>query len=284
MNEKIFEAIKRASVLLEEKGLETNMSSLLMEFVTKKSSVSLLVDWHDRLTDEQQQQFWSQMHELLSGKPLQYVIGQESFYGRLFKVDANVLIPRPETEELVFEALKRCRMLFHDQVISVVDIGTGSGAIAVSFKKEWPEANVYGTDISEGALAIAKQNAEALDADISFRQGDMTAPIADQKWDVVLSNPPYIAYNEAHQMTNSVLDHEPHRALFAKDDGLYFYQQLANTLPPLMNKRSLIGVEIGYQQGEAVHKLFQQAFPNAVVDIVKDINGKDRMIFCKTCE
>ncbi|KXH83970.1 peptide chain release factor N(5)-glutamine methyltransferase [Sporosarcina sp. HYO08] len=284
MNEKIFEAIKRASALLEEKGLETNMASLLMEFVTKKSSASLLADWREPLTEEQQQQFWSQMHELLSGKPLQYVIGQESFYGRLFKVDANVLIPRPETEELVFEALKRSQLLFHDKAISVVDIGTGSGAIAVSFKKEWPEANVYATDISEGALAIAKQNAEALEAAISFRRGDLTEPIADRKWDVVLSNPPYIAYDEADQMTNSVLEHEPHCALFAKDDGLYFYQQLANTLPPLMNKRSLIGVEIGYQQGKAVHKLFQQAFPNAAVDIVQDINGKDRMIFCKTCE
>ena len=160
--------------------------------------------------------------------------------------------------------LNEARKLFATKKITVADIGTGSGAIAVSFKKEWPEAIVTATDISEGALAIAKHNAKANDADITFLQGDLTAPIAQDKWDIVLSNPPYIAHDEAALMSGTVLDHEPHSALFADEDGLYFYRKLAETLPPLMNKPSLIAVEIGYLQGPAVHKLFQEAFPEAI--------------------
>lgn len=284
MIEKIYEALQRASSLLEEKGLEANMAPILMEFITNKNRASLLADLREPLTDEQRKAFWNKTGELLEGKPVQYVIGIEYFYGYPFKVDENVLIPRPETEELVYGAIERSRNLFHNKAIRVADIGTGSGAIAVSFKKEWPEANVTATDISKDALCVAMQNAETNEADIHFRQGDLAAPIANEKWDVILSNPPYIAHEEAVQMSATVLDHEPHSALFADEDGLFFYRKLAETLPLLMNRPSLIGVEIGYLQGQAVHKLFQEAFPQATVETVKDINGKDRMIYCKIYE
>lgn len=255
-----------------------------MEFITNKSRASLLADLREPLTAAQHKSFWDKTTELLEGKPVQYVIGEESFYGYIFKVDENVLIPRPETEELVYGALERSEKLFATKKISIADIGTGSGAIAISIKKEWPEASVTATDISEGALAIAKGNAKANGANVNFLQGDLTAPIAQEKWDVVLSNPPYIAHEEATLMSGIVLDHEPHNALFADEDGLYFYRKLAENLPPLMNKPSLIAVEIGYMQGPAVHKLFKDSFPEAIVETVKDINGKDRMIFCETRE
>jgi release factor glutamine methyltransferase len=284
MTEKIYEALQRASSLLEQKGFEPHAAQLLMEFVMQKSRASLFADVKEQLTGEQHKEFWDKTDELLVGRPVQYVIGEEDFYGYTFKVDENVLIPRPETEELVYGALDRSRKLFATKKITVVDIGTGSGAIAVSFKKEWPEALVTATDISEGALAIAKHNSKANEADITFLQGDLTAPIAQKKWDVVLSNPPYIAHEEAAVMSGTVLDHEPHNALFADEDGLYFYRKLAEKLPSLMNKPSLVAVEIGYMQGPAVHKLFEEAFPEAVVETVKDINGKDRMIFCETRE
>lgn len=284
MTEKIYEALQRASSLLEEKGFEPHAAQMLMEFVTQKSRSTLFADVREPLTEEQHHDFWAKAAELLKGRPVQYIIGEESFYGYPFKVDDNVLIPRPETEELVYGALERGRQLFPGRSITVADIGTGSGAIAVSFKKEWPESYVVATDISEGALSIARHNAIANDADIDFRQGDLTAPIARDKWDIVLSNPPYIAHEEAVQMSGTVLDHEPHSALFAEEDGLYFYRKLAEDLPALMNKPSLIAVEIGYLQGPVVHKLFQEAFPTAIVETVQDINGKDRIIFCKTCE
>ena len=145
--------------------------------------------------------------------------------------------------------------------LTVADIGTGSGAIAITFKKEWPEANVTATDISEGALTVAKRNATKNDADITFKQGDLAAPISAQKWDIILSNPPYIAHKEAVEMSDTVLAYEPHSALFAEEDGLYFYRKLAESLPQLMNKTALIGVEIGSLQGPAVHQLFADAFP-----------------------
>ena len=284
MTEKIYEALQRATSLLEEKGLDQHAAKLLMAFITQKTSANLLADLREPLTETEYNAFWDKTRELLTGKPVQYIIGHEQFYGYTFKVDENVLIPRPETEELVYGALERGRQIFPHRAIQVADIGTGSGAIAVSFKKEWPESLVTATDISEGALVIAKENAIANDVDIDFRQGDLAEPIAGQKWDIVLSNPPYIAHEEVVQMAGTVVDHEPHSALFADEDGLYCYRKLAQSLPPLMNKPALIAVEIGYQQGEAVHQLFQKAFPDATVDVVQDINGKDRMVFCEISE
>ena len=284
MTEKIYEALQRASSLLEETGLEPYAAQLLMEFVTQKSRATLFADIQQQLTVDQHSAFWDKTAELLEGKPVQYVIGEEGFYGYTFKVNENVLIPRPETEELVYGALAKARKIFSSKTISVADIGTGSGAIAVSFKKEWPEASVTATDISKEALTIAEHNANANDAAVTFLHGDLTAPIAREKWDVVLSNPPYIAHEEAASMSGNVLNHEPHNALFADEDGLYFYRKLAETLPPLMNTPCLIAVEIGYLQGPAVHNLFKVAFPKATVETVKDINGKDRIIFCETRE
>ena len=284
MTEKIYVAQNKAYSLLEQKGLDPGSVRLLLEYVTQKSHASLLASMQDLLTVEEQTIFWDKVDELLEGKPVQYVIGSESFYGRTFEVDNNVLIPRPETEELIHGAIERSQQLFHDKKITVADIGTGSGAIAITFKKEWPEAIVTATDISAGALAVATRNAQRNEAIVTFKVGDMTEPMSHAKWDVVLSNPPYIAHEEAESMSSTVLSFEPHNALFADEDGLYFYRKLAENLPQLMNKPALIGVEIGYLQGPSVHKLFTEAFPEASIETVKDINGKDRILFCKIYE
>jgi len=284
MIERIFEAQNRAFSLLEAKNLDTGSVRLLMEYVTGLSGASLLMNYREPLKAEQHTLFWDKVKELETGKPIQYVIGKESFFGRIFEVNSNVLIPRPETEELLYNALEKGRRLFEKKEIAMADIGTGSGAIAITFKKEWPEAEVTATDISKEALAIAIKNAANNEATITFKEGDLTAPIANQKWDIVLSNPPYIAFEEAAEMSDTVLSYEPHQALFAEEDGLYFYRRLAESLPQLMNKPALIGIEIGYQQAEVVHKLFEDSFPNARVETVKDINGKDRMIFCEISE
>ena len=284
MTEKIYEAQNRAYSLLEKKGLDPGAIRILLEYVTKKSHASLLASVRDPLTEEEQTIFWDKVDELLEGKPVQYVIGSESFYGRTFIVDDNVLIPRPETEELIHGAIERSQQIFHNKKITVADIGTGSGAIAITFKKEWPEAIVTATDISAGALVVATKNAQHNEADVTFKEGDMTEPISHAKWDVVLSNPPYIAHEEAESMSSTVLSFEPHNALFADEDGLYFYRKLAENLPQLMNKPALIGVEIGYLQGASVHKLFTDAFPTASIETVKDINGKDRILFCEIHE
>lgn len=284
MIERIYEARNRAFSLLENKRLDTGAIQLVLQAVTGKSHASLLADLREPLTENQHRLFWEQVDELLTGKPVQYVLGTEMFYGRIFKVNENVLIPRPETEELIYETLNRLPRLFGNRPLTVADIGTGSGAIAVTMKKEWPTASVTATDISVDALTVAKQNAEELGASITFQQGDLAEPLMSQKWDVILSNPPYIAISDKDIMAETVTAYEPDSALFADEDGLYCYKRLAESLPLLMNKPALIGVEIGHEQGEAVHKLFTESFPTADIEIKQDINGKDRMLFCEISE
>ena len=284
MVERIYEAQNRAFSLLENKGLDAGAAQIVMEEVMGQNRTSLLANLREPMTEDQRATYWDKVDELLTGKPVQYVIGTEDFYGRTFEVNENVLIPRPETEELIYGTIERILRLFQHANITVADIGTGSGAIAVTMKMECPEAEVTATDISKEALLVAAQNAKRLGAEIAFKEGDLTEPIATTKWDVILSNPPYIAHTEAPSMAETVTAYEPHRALFADEDGLYFYRKLAENLPQLMNKPALIGVEIGHEQGPAVHNLFAEAFPMAKVETVKDINGKDRMLFCEISE
>ena len=284
MYKTVIEALNGASSFLTGKGRDENAARLLLQDVLQTNYSGLMMRAHDVLSEEQLELFQSYVEEHAKGRPVQYITGREEFYGREFLVDESVLIPRPETEELIVCAMDHCRQLFGDRPIKLVDIGTGSGAIAVTMKKEVPQAQVTATDISPAALQTAEKNAERLQADIDFRLGDLTEPINMEKWDVVLSNPPYIAYEEQAEMSEVVLDHEPHSALFAEEEGLILYRKLAENLPNLMNKPGFIAVEIGYKQGTAVKKLFQQAFPQALVEVVKDINGKNRIVFCKIVE
>ncbi|PIC85160.1 protein-(glutamine-N5) methyltransferase, release factor-specific [Sporosarcina sp. P20a] len=281
MTETLFASVQRAQQLLQERGMDAHTAELAMRSVTGMSQANYLASFRDEISHEMDSQFWAIITELLTGKPIQYILGEESFYGYSFEVNEHVLIPRPETEELVHYALQRANQLFGDQVIQVADIGTGSGAIAVAFKKERPTAKVTATDFSETALEVAKRNAERNEADITFLQGDMEEPLKQQKWDIVLSNPPYIAEHEKSVMSPTVYDFEPQTALFAEEEGLYFYRRLAENLSPLMNRPALIGFEIGYQQGLIVQGYLQKSFPQATVEIVQDINKKDRMIFCE---
>ena len=284
MYKTVIEALNGASSFLTGKGRDENAARLLLQHILRTNYSGLMMRAHDELSDEQLELFLSYVEEHAKGRPVQYITGREEFYGREFLVDESVLIPRPETEELVVCAMDHCRQLFGNRQVKLADIGTGSGAIAITMKKEMPQAQVTATDISPAALQTAKKNAEALQAEIDFRLGDLTEPIHTEKWDVVLSNPPYIAFDEKADMSEVVLDHEPHSALFAEEEGLILYRKLAESLPELMNKPGFIAVEIGYKQGTAVKKLFEEAFPQAIVEVVKDINGKNRIVFCKIVE
>ncbi|KGR92474.1 SAM-dependent methyltransferase [Ureibacillus massiliensis 4400831 = CIP 108448 = CCUG 49529] len=280
-----YEALQWASSFLLEHGRDENAARLLLQNVLKTNYSGLMMRMHDEITSEQLMQFELYVKQHAEGKPVQYITGVEEFYGRTYQVDESVLIPRPETEELIEGTLKRIQTLFGDKKeLNIVDIGTGSGAIGITMKLEYPTANVTATDISEAALQTAKKNAKLLNAEIDFRLGDLTEPIRKQKWDVVLSNPPYIAFQEAEEMSEVVLAHEPHNALFAEEDGLILYRKLAENLPNLLNKPALIGVEIGYTQAVAVANFFKNSFPQAKIEIVKDINKKNRMIFCEIHE
>ncbi|MEB7772037.1 peptide chain release factor N(5)-glutamine methyltransferase [Kurthia gibsonii] len=277
----VFEALQWASSFLEEKNREANAARLLLQHVLAVDYTGLMLNMREPLTEEQQQQFEELIHAHIAGKPVQYLIGTEQFYGRTFQVNEAVLIPRPETEELVKQALDRMTAKFGDASLSLVDIGTGSGAIAVTLKKERPSLQVTATDLSEDALQTAKQNAQLLEADVTFLQGDLTAPVQHQKFDVVLSNPPYIAFDEVNVMNEVVLEHEPHTALFAEENGLQLYRRLCEELPHIVHNQAIIGFEIGYQQGGAVYNLLKKSFPQGKVEVLKDLFGQDRMVFCE---
>lgn len=280
-----FEALTRASSFLEENNREKEVARYLLQHVLQKNYSELMMTIYEEITSEAYQTFWDYVEEHATGRPFQYIIGQESFYGRDFLVNEHVLIPRPETEEMIEEVKKRATNLFEaNKSIKIADIGTGSGAIALTIKSEILNAKVTATDISPEALVVAKKNAERIKVNVEFKQGDLLAPIADQKWDVILSNPPYIGSHEAENLSDTVIDYEPHLALFAEEDGLQLYRKMAAQLPGMMNTPSLIGFEIGYAQGPAVQKMLKNAFPLALVEVVKDINQKNRFVFCTITE
>ncbi|QFF97925.1 peptide chain release factor N(5)-glutamine methyltransferase [Psychrobacillus glaciei] len=285
MYKTIYEALNRASSFLEENNREKEVARYLLQYVLKKNYSQLMFAMYEELSAENLQIFWSYVEEHATGRPFQYIIGQETFYGRDFFVDESVLIPRPETEELIEEVKKRVKPLFEaNKILQIADIGTGSGAIAVTIKKEIPIAKVTATDISQQALEMAMKNAQLLDAEIQFKLGDLLVPLADQKWDIILSNPPYIGQQEADSLSDTVIDYEPHLALFAEEEGLQLYRKMVEQLPSMMNIPSFIGFEIGFEQGPAVQSMLQTAFPAALVEIVKDINKKNRFVFCTITE
>lgn len=275
----VYEALKRASSFLLENGREEGAARILLQHELDLSYSGLIAAMRDEISEAQFNRFWANVEQHAKGVPVQHLTGSEEFYGRNFLVNPDVLIPRPETEELIEETLQLIERHLFKEELAIADIGTGSGIIAITMKCELPNAQVTATDISQPALETAALNAERLHAEIDFRLGDLTEPIKDQKWDVVLSNPPYIGYEEAPSLSDSVHDFEPHNALFADQEGLALYEKMAEQFPKLINKPGIIGFEIGYQQGPAVEKMLKSAFPDALVYIKEDINKKDRMVF-----
>jgi release factor glutamine methyltransferase len=209
--------------------------------------------------------------------PVQHLIGHEYFYGYCFTVNKDVLIPRYETEELVTNVLDYMDSFFEDRPLNVVDIGTGSGCIAISLKKERPSLNVYASDISDKALKVATLNAEKLEVDVDFKLGDMTAPFAGERFDVIVSNPPYLKTGE--EVEALVLDNEPHVALFGGDDGLKYYRRLFEEAPDILNPRFFIALEHGFDSAKAIRKLAKKLLPGTEIIQKKDMQGKDRMTF-----
>ncbi len=200
-----------------------------------------------------------------SGEPLAYILGYREFFSRRFRVDSNVLIPRQETEVLVETALE----LPVDR-LKALDIGTGSGCIAITLKLERPNWEVWATDISSSALQVARENAETLGADITFRHSNLLEQLAGEKFDLIVSNPPYIGRNEI--IPREVREFEPDSALFADDNGLAIYRQLAATIKDHLTPGGRVILEIGQEQGLAVSALYPGS------EIIKDLSGNDRVV------
>ena len=279
---KVYEALQWASSFFTEKGRDANAGELLLRHFTGMSRSELFANQQTVLDQEILASFEKAVILHGEGRPVQYIIGHEEFYGRKFTVDDEVLIPRPETEELVHGSLVRIGKLFGaDATVELVDIGTGSGAIAVTLKLESPSLVVSGSDLAAESLAVARENARQLAAKVEFVHGDLLKPFisAGRTFDVVISNPPYIPVGDIGEMSEVVTEHEPHRALFAGVDGLDLYRRFMEELPFVLKKTALVGFEIGAGQSEAVAELLCETFPQAEVEIVFDINGKDRIVF-----
>lgn len=220
------------------------------------------------------------IQRMLEGEPLGHVLGFEWFYGYKFMVNENVLIPRPETEELVANILAAYDEHFVGcENVTAVDIGTGSGAIAISLKKEEPSLNMMGTDISAAAIHVANKNASDNKAIIPFMVGDMLQPLIERnlKVDILISNPPYIPSQE--DMEASVVDYEPHVALFGGEDGLKFYRIIFENCHKVLKDRAMMAFEMGWKQKKAMEQLMHEYFPNDRYEIIQDMSGKDRMLF-----
>lgn len=211
---------------------------------------------------------------LKKGIPVQYIVGNVDFYGLNFNVDKNVLIPRFETELLVQKTISYIKKYFNKQV-KILDIGTGSGVIAITLAKKI-DSLVTACDISNKALALAHENAKKNEVNINFLESDIFSNI-DEKFDVIISNPPYIDYEE--KIDEMVRNNEPHLALFAKNKGLYFYEEILKYAKQYLNKKSIMAFEIGENQGESIKKIAYRYFPEAIISLEKDFPGKDRFIF-----
>ncbi|USK41533.1 peptide chain release factor N(5)-glutamine methyltransferase [Cytobacillus firmus] len=281
---KVYEALNWASSFLRKSNRDENAGELLLQHFMKMSRASFLANLREELHPEVLAEFQRAVQAHAAGQPVQYIIGSEEFYGRTFLVNEDVLIPRPETEELVYNALQKINKLFGTATgLEMADIGTGSGAIAVTMKHEKPELTVTATDIYGPTLELAQKNAEQNGAEIEFFQGDLLQPLISKgkKFDIILSNPPYIPEKDIEWMSDIVTKHEPHRALFAGEEGLDLYKRFMAELPAVIKDRALIGFEVGAGQSAAVSALLQKAFPQANIETVYDINGKDRMVFAE---
>ncbi|MGN1405048.1 MAG: peptide chain release factor N(5)-glutamine methyltransferase [Erysipelotrichaceae bacterium] len=218
---------------------------------------------------------------LIEGEPLNYILGYSYFFGYRLKVDEAVLIPRYETEELVGRVLSSYDEYYKNQKIELADVGTGSGAIAIALKKEEDNLNVYASDISKEALEVAKLNAKNNEADVHFFEGSMLKPLIENsiKLDILVSNPPYIRNDEV--VEHSVKDYEPNVALFGGDDGLKFYRMIFEDAHKVLKERSMMFFEMGYDQKKNLTELAREYFPEAEINVYKDINNKDRMLVIK---
>lgn len=275
----IKELIKQAEEHLDNEHKDVNAAKVLFYHLANMEPHQLYLMMDKEVDESLEKSFLAGMEEYYQGKPIQYIKGVETFFGRDFIVNEDVLIPRYETEELVENILYRIDDYFTDyKNITLCDVGTGSGAIAISLALEEPRLQVIATDISNQALGVAKQNAKQLDANVLFKQGDMLQPIKDleTKVDIFVSNPPYIP--DCQQIEAMVKDNEPHVALFGGNDGLYFYRKIFKEVKDVLHDRALLAFEMGFDQRELMEQAVKEYF-NDPFEIIKDINGKDRMLF-----
>lgn len=258
---------------LEGIGEEKEVLSYVFKEMKGWSKTDFILHLREAISEEDERLLERIFQELSQHRPAQYITGKAYFKDLLLTVEEAVLIPRPETEELVDIILAENSQ----SDLKVLDIGTGSGAIALALKKARPNWQVTASDISEEALRVARQNADNTNLEISFLQSDVFQNI-HETFDIIVSNPPYIAYEDEGEVGQNVLKYEPHSALFAEEDGFAIYRKILQEAGQHLTDKGSIYFEIGYKQGQGIENLATQYLPNYHCRVVKDTFGKDRMV------
>jgi release factor glutamine methyltransferase len=263
-----------------------NEAELVLTEILQCDRLSLYMHKHRRLDTQKAHVLADIFKRRLGGQPLQYILGKAEFMGLEFKVTEDVLVPRPETEILVEAAADLVKTLKGPRAqVRIMDVGTGSGCIAVSLAKFLPGVYILATDVSASALAVARENAGSHDAPIDFRQADVCAACgpADEGFDLIVSNPPYIPSKDITQLASEVRA-QPRISLDGGEDGLDCYRRLIAESPVCLKARGFLAMEMGFGQAAPIKKIFLKSGKFEIIDIIKDYSGIDRVIITRKCK
>ena len=272
------QAITKACLLLRRQGKEESLARFLLMYMLDESPQLFSNSFSEQLSQENEEKYFSLIEKhIKEDVPLSHLVGLEYFYDRKFKVTKDVLSPRMETEELIYKVIEYVKKTKKNN-LKILDLCTGSGIIAITIKKELEQVSVdvIASDISEEAIEVAKENARFHEATIKFIKSDIFNNI-DDKFDIIVSNPPYIDRKDEVTMQDNVLKYDPHLALFAEEEGMYFYRKIIEQANDYLNENGVIFFEIGYDQKDKIIKLADLNGYSA--EVYKDINGRDRMAF-----
>ena len=270
------QAILKACLLLRRQDKEESLAKFLLMYMLDETVEQFSNKLSEELSVEQENRYFDLINKNINeDTPLSHLVGFDYFYDRKFKVTKDVLSPRMETEELIYKVLEYIKKSKKDS-FRILDLCTGSGIIAITLKKEIVEkyTEIVASDISEKALSIAIENANNNNANITFIKSDLFNNISG-KFDLIISNPPYISYKDKITIKDSVLNYDPHLALFAEEDGIYFYRKIIENAVHYLSKDGVIFFEIGYDQKEKILELGKNN--NFITTVYKDINDRDRI-------
>ena len=272
------QAITKACLLLRRQGKEESLARFLLMYILDESPQLFSNSLSEQISKENEDKYFSLIEKhIKEDVPLSHLVGFEYFYDRKYKVTKDVLSPRMETEELIYKVIEYVKASNKNK-FKILDLCTGSGIIAITLKKELDQVSVdvIASDISEEAIEVAKENAQSHNATIKFIKSDIFNDI-DDKFDIIVSNPPYIDRKDEVRMQDNVLKYDPHLALFAEEEGMYFYRKIIEQANDYLNENGVMFFEIGYNQKDKIIKLADMNGYSA--EVYKDINGRDRIAF-----
>ena len=275
----IKEALSLATEKLESFSSKQLEARILLSYALNITQETLLINYNKEITEDEKLNFFKYIERRKSFEPIAYILEKKEFYGMDFFVDQNVLIPRPDTETIVDEVILEYNKNFPDKEITILDLGTGSGAIAVSLATVIPLSKITAADVSDEVLKIATKNAisNSIAAQIEFTQSNWYSNLSNNKFDFIVSNPPYINSADKSYMSQETLLYEPQDALFADDNGLINYNEIISGAISFLNLGGKIFLEIGFNQSKAVVSILEK-YNFTEITIVQDLSGQDRII------